>query len=231
MMTVTGHYRRTWLVAVALVTLMGSPAGSAAQIIRIEFQIHPQLTGGQCAHLPAVANLAEEEDFPKVISKGWVALRKSSFDKERNPPCVQDVEVLFPSPRELLAFASAMSGCPQYPFYSGADHELQTAIFEYTAHSADAAAYHRLLSKNGDCASELNPPLYSILRKNPAAFLRAFAALDAEQQRVAAATQYDFNLAVEVQQLDLSRLQDLSPESAASARRFNELLAALATNR
>ena len=227
-----GHHRRAaWLITAALVTSIGSAREAGAKAISIEFRIHPKLAADQCTRLPTVANLAEEEDFPKVLSKGWAALRESSFDESRDYPCLQDVTVVFPSPQALHGFISQMSACPQYPFYSGADYELQTAVFEYAASSADATAYRRLLAKDGRCVSEMNPPLYAILRKNQQALLRAFASLGAEQQRVAAATQFDFNLSVEEQQFDVEHLQDSSSESEANALHFNQLLATEAKSR
>jgi hypothetical protein len=210
------------------VATVAGAVGASNAPIEVTLRIHPKVAANACARLPEASDLSTETDFPKLLSSGWVRLSDSSFDAQREfYPCFQDVTVSFPSADRFYEFVSSMSDCPQYPFYSGADYNLQTAIFEYAAKSGDSAAYGRLLAKDGNrCASEMNAPLYSILRKHPAAFAQAFRALSAVQQQVVAATQYDFNLELEEQQFSARSLEGLSPEAANAARKFNELLAA-----
>jgi hypothetical protein len=138
---------------------------------------------------------------------------------------LQDVAVRFPSAAAYHEFVETMSPCAQYPFWSGADYALQEAIFEGAVKSGDRSTFRLLLAKDGRCASELNAPLFSILRRNPQAFLVAFAGLSAAQQRIAASTQYDFNLALDEQLLPAGVLRDLPPELSEAAKLFNALLA------
>jgi hypothetical protein len=198
--------------------------GDRASVFRI--QIHPKAGAKECSTLPAADALPEEDDYPRLLKRGWVKLQKSNFDEHREfYPCLQDVVVTFPEPKAFYQFVATMSACPQYPFYSGADYALQTAIFERAAQSGDADAYQRLLAKDGRCVSELNPPLYSVLRRNPERFLQTFRRLSESQQLVVAATQYDFNLELRDQQFGAGVLSKLPGEVVPAARRFNELLA------
>jgi len=219
--------RRRFLAALIGATAVRA-ADASGEPVELTVRIHPKVAADACARLPEASDLSMEDDFPKLLSSGWVRLDHSDFDAQREfYPCFQDVTVSFPSAGIFHEFLSSMSDCPQYPFYSGADYNLQTAIFERVAKSGDATAYGRLLAKDGSrCASEMNAPLYSILRKHPAAFAQAFRSLSATQQRLAAATQYDFNLEVEEQQFSARSLNGLSPEATKAARKFNELLAA-----
>jgi hypothetical protein len=74
----------------------------------------------------------------------------------------------------------------------------------------------------------MNPPLYSILRKNPAAFLAAFERLESNQQEVAAASQFDFNLPLAQQQFSADAIAALPESLRPVAAKFNTLIASAA---
>jgi hypothetical protein len=196
------------------------------------FRIHPQSEPTECSRLfgskPSGEQLEElnkESDFKKAATRGWVRLEGFDFDKDRQfYPCFQDVAVSFPSLPAFYEFVESMDSCPQYPFYSGADYAMQTAIFEEAVVAGDHQLYKRLLGKDGRCVSELNPPLYSILRKNPQALLRAFAELNEDQRRVAVATQYDFNKPWHTQLISDVAIAGLSEDLKNVAKVFNEMM-------
>ena len=217
----------SWLAVVLCgVALLISRVASAS--VTFEIEMHPALNRDLCGALPAASDIPQEEDFLGLLRHSWVSLVESTYDETRKWPCMQRVVVTFPTYGTYVEFASSMSRCPQYPFYSGADYALQTAIFERAVADSDEVVIQYLMKKNGLCASELNPPLFSILRKNPLTFLRVYGKLSPREKRVVVETQYDFNSKVEEQQFSPETTHALPDSLRKEAESFNQALSEIA---
>lgn len=191
-----------------------------------QFQIHPNLPEQACSSLPNNKSISEENEFPKLIKNGWVELLRSDYKNGREfYPCIQDIVVIFPSKNEFLEFLSKAGSSPQYPFYSAADFNLMTSIFEAVAQSGDPMAYDLLLTKDTrNSASEMDAPLYSTLRNNPSAYLEAFQKLSNAQKKIAVRTQYDFNEPINKQLFDIKSLGTNDVNLRSAAEQFNKLM-------
>lgn len=224
--------RFTWF-SIGLLFLVLLPVVVNAQRVEIRFRIHPQSKSTECSKLlglePTADQLTEidmDQDYKIVLDRGWVHLDRYDYDQNRRfYPCFQDLVVSFPSVSSFHAFVEEMTSCPQYPFVgSGSDYALQMTIFERAASTGDLRLYVILLSKDGRCASEMNPPLYSILRENPEALLTAFDKLNEKQKQVAVATQYDFNVALQHQIISEQQIAKLPKHLVQIARLFNDMM-------
>ena len=225
------YLKLTW-VTIGLLFLVLLPVVVSAQSVEIRFRIHPQSKSTRCSMLfgkeptgDQQTELDKESDYKIILNRGWVRLDRYDYIQNRKfYPCFQDLVVSFPTLSSLHAFAEEMSRCPQYPFWSGSDYTLQTTIFERAASTGDIRLYIILLSKDGRCVSEMNSPLYSILRKNPKALMIAFDKLNEKQKRVAVATQYDFNLNLQDQIITEQQITKLPKHLSQAARQFNEMM-------
>lgn len=226
------RYFRITGIIIGLLFFLLIPIFASEQSVEIHFRIHPQSKSTECSKLfgpkptgDQIEELSRESDYVIIINRGWVRLDGYDYIQNREfYPCFQDIIVLFPSLSSFHAFAKEMTSCSQYPFYSGADYALQTAIFEKAALTGDIHLYIILLSKDGRCASEMNPPLYSILRKNPEALVIAFNKLNKEQKQIAVATQYDFNLDLQNQIITKQQIARLPKFLKQTAQEFNEMM-------
>lgn len=206
-------------------------ATARAEGRKFKISIHPNVSEEQCSKISDKFGFDEEKDFPKLLKKGWVALEKHSFEKTRKfYPCMQDVVAEFPTEQDFCEFLRDADRSPQYPFYSGADYGLQTSIFEHVAKTGDMVAYKILLSKDGRSDSELNAPLYAILRRNPECFLETFSLLKREQQEIVAKSQYDFNLKTNSQKIKIEGKIKASKVLTGAAKKFNSMLGKVAAS-
>jgi hypothetical protein len=198
------------------------------QSIEVTIEIHPAIDQTACSNLPTAQMLQEEADFPDVLRKGWAKLTGYSFRSSRFYPCMQKISITFPGAIDYYNYIREMTSCSQYSFYSGADYEMQTAIFRRTAKIGDSKAYKLLLQKDGSgCASELNAPLFAILRDNLKEFLATFRELTHKMKKIAVANQYDFNIDFKIQQFNSDVIATLDIELKATAREFNALIESL----
>lgn len=196
--------------------------------IVFQFEIHPKLQASACSSLPTVEALSEESEFPKLLKKGWVRLLNADYQADRKfYPCLQNVVVTFPNADEFYAFLRQAGPSTQYPFYSAADLNLMTAIFEHVARSGDPKAYNLLLLKDTrNSVSEMDAPLYATLRKNPPAYILAFDKLSLEQKKVAVGAQYDLNEPIAAQLFNVKDLDAVDASLGKAAEQFNDLMKA-----
>src|SRR6185295_12317992 len=190
-----------------LVLSIFSSVFASNENIILKLEIHPRISANKCSETLKFDDLRNDSDFekdlefPKILAKGWVSLENFSFDEKREfYPCIQNVKVQFPSLKIFHEFLLKANACVND---FGADYELFTSAFEYVARKGDIEAYKIILLKDDrNSASEASAPLYSILRRNPRVFSKAFASLSKEQKQIAVQVQYDFNLLVEEQKLE-----------------------------
>ena len=217
---------------IGLLFIVLIPIFATGQNVEIRLRIHPQSKTMECSELfgatstdDEIKELSLEPDYKILLKRGWIRLEGYDYIQKRQfYPCFQDIVVVFPTLSSFHTFSKEMTSCPQYPFYSGADYALQTAIFENAVLTGDIDLYIILLSKDGRSASEMNPPLYSILRKNPEALLTAFSNLNTEQKQIAIATQYDFNLGLQDQIITEQQIEKLPKLLKQTAQEFNEMM-------
>lgn len=215
--------RISFSMAILLMGLFVSPMVRAESVI-VRFQIHPKVQQEGCGKIPSVLDLKEDQEFLKVLKNGWVKLKKCSFDEKRKPyPCLQNVEVQFPRKKDFYDFLMEFDGMVQYPFYSGADYALFTKIFELVSKTGDERAYKILLLKNtSGSASELNAPLFAILREDPRVFGKVFFLLDQKQKEIAVQAQYDFNYPASKQLLKING--EMGTTERKGALEFNKMM-------
>ena len=139
---------------------------------------------------------------------------------------IDKYKVVFPGKKELYEFVGKkLPASPNYAFYGGFERSLTESIINYTAKSADEKLYSIFMRKNtSGSADETLPQMYSILRKNPAAFLKTFKNMSDEEKNLCVNAQYDFNLSVEENSFSKDTVAKLSKDLQKTAEQFNKMI-------